>query len=96
MFKKIIPFLLLSVLFINCKNDKAIKLSSSNYADIINDEFTGDLAFETTSFIEKYWRVVGNTGFNKSIYKVAEELEKAGYVLEENATEKNILTYTYF
>ncbi len=51
-------------------------LSSSNYTDVINQEFTGDLAFETTSFVEKYWRVVGNTGFNKSIYKIEEELKK--------------------
>jgi aminopeptidase YwaD len=93
MFKKPIILLFISILFINCKNDKPEVLSSSNYSDIINQEFTGDLAFETTSFIEKYWRVVGNTGFNKSIYKIAEELENAGYILEENATEKDILTY---
>jgi aminopeptidase YwaD len=80
-------------LFINCKNDTLTVLSSSNYSTIINQEFTGDLAFNTTSFVEKYWRVVGNTGFNKSIYKIAEELEKAGYVLEENASKKDILTY---
>lgn len=93
MLKKIVYFLLISILFINCKNDKPEVLSSPNYADVINQEFTGDLAYQTTSFVEKYWRVVGNTGFNKSIYKIAEELEKAGYVLEENATEKDFLTY---
>jgi aminopeptidase YwaD len=93
MFKKSVAFLFVSVLFINCKNDTLTVLSSSNYSTIINQEFTGDLAFNTTSFVEKYWRVVGNTGFNKSIYKIAEELEKAGYVLEENASKKDILTY---
>ncbi|MEE9408177.1 MAG: hypothetical protein V3V28_08890 [Polaribacter sp.] len=93
MLKKIIPFLFISIFFINCKDDKPVKLSSENYEDFINKEFTGDLAFETTSFVEKYWRVVGNTGFNKSVFRIAVELEKAGYVLEENATEKDILTY---
>jgi aminopeptidase YwaD len=93
MFKKSVIVLFVSFLCINCKNDKPITLSTSNYADVINQEFTGDLAFETTSFVGKYWRVVGNTGFNKSIYRIADELEKAGFVLEENATEKNILTY---
>jgi aminopeptidase YwaD len=93
MFKKLVAFLFVFVLFINCKNDAPKVLSSSNYSTILNQEFTGDLAFNTTSFVEKYWRVVGNTGFNKSIYKIAEELEKAGYVLEENASEKDILTY---
>ncbi|AUC86030.1 peptidase M28 [Polaribacter sp. ALD11] len=93
MFKKIIPFLFISIFLIHCKKEQSLKLSSSNYADVINKEFTGDLAFETTSFVEKYWRVVGNTGFNKTIYKIAEELEKEGYVLEEDATENTILTY---
>ena len=93
MFKKTIYFFLISILFLNCKNDKSEVLSTSNYADVINKEFTGELAYKTTSFVEKYWRVVGNTGFNKSIYKVESALVKAGYVLEENASEKDILTY---
>ena len=93
MYKKIIPLLFVSFLLINCKKENSLKLTTSNYSKVINKEFTGDLAFETTSFVEKYWRVVGNTGFNKSVYKIAEELEKAGYVLEENATTENILTY---
>lgn len=93
MFKKLGYFLVISIFFINCKNDKPEILSTSNYADVINQEFIGDLAFETTSFVEKYWRVVGNTGFNNSIYKIEEELVKVGYILEENATDKDILTY---
>ena len=84
---------MISFLFFNCKKEKNLKLSTANYSEVINKEFTGDLAFETTSFVEKYWRVVGNTGFNKTVFKIAEKLEKAGYVLEENATEKDILTY---
>jgi aminopeptidase YwaD len=93
MLKKSIIALFVATFFTNCENEKPLELNSSNYADIINQEFTGDLAFETTSFVEKYWRAVGNTGFNKTIYKIAEELENAGYILEENATEKDILTY---
>jgi hypothetical protein len=93
MFKKLILLLFIAVLFTNCKNDEPEVLNTSNYSAIINQEFTGDLAFKTTSFVEKYWRVVGNTGFDKSIYKIAEELEKAGYILEENASEEDILTY---
>ena len=93
MFKKLIPLLFIAVLFNNCKNDELGTLNTSNYSDIINQEFTGNLAFETISFVEKYWRVVGNTGFNKSIYKIAEELEKVGYILEEKASEEEVLTY---
>lgn len=67
--------------------------SPSEYATQLNKKFTGDLAYNTTSFVEKYWRVVGNTGFNKSIYKVAESLEQAGFVLEDSARLTDQLTY---
>ncbi len=69
------------------------ELKTSEYSDVINQEITGKLAYETTAFVADYWRVVGNTGFNKSVYRIAEQLEKDGYVLEENATEKDVLTY---
>lgn len=55
--------------------------------------FTGDLAYETTAFVEQYWRVVGNTGFNESINFIARHLEAAGFVLEEKASANNRLTY---
>ena len=87
----LLPFLLL---FLSCKNEPTVPvLNSSNYFDVLNEEFTGDLAYETTSFVEKYWRVVGNTGFNKSVYKIADELEKVGFVKEDSATSNDILTY---
>ena len=88
--KSILLFFSLS-LFLACQQQKT--LNPDEYSDVINQELTGDLAFETVSFVEKFWRVVGNTGFNKSVYRIAEQLEKDGYVLEENATDKDILTY---
>ena len=89
MIKKSILFFLSFILA--CNQNKLLK--PSEYSDTINQELTGDLAFETVSFVEKYWRVVGNTGFNKSVYRIAEQLEKDGYVLEENASENDVLTY---
>lgn len=64
-----------------------------DYFNVIRPMYTGKLAYETTSFVEKYWRVAGNTGFNNTIYHIAEKLEAAGYVLEEKASEKDRLTY---
>ncbi len=94
MFKNLLFITLFLFVFISCKKEKEVQLlNSSNYFDVLNKEFTGDLAFETTSFVEKYWRVVGNTGFNKSVYRIAEQLEKAGFVNEDKATKKDILTY---
>lgn len=94
MFKNLLFSTLFLCVLISCKKEKEVQLlNSSNYFDILNKEFSGDLAFETTSFVEKYWRVVGNTGFNKSVYRVAEQLEKAGFVNEDKATQSDILTY---
>lgn len=64
-----------------------------NYFEIVRTEFTGELAYKTTGFVEQYWRVAGNTGFNKSVYWIADHLEKAGYVLESDAKENDRLTY---
>ena len=83
-------FIFLILLNSCAQNDKN---SSNDHLKTLNEEITGDLAFETTAFVEQYWRVVGNTGFNKSIYWVADHLEKAGYVNEDKATEDDILTY---
>ena len=91
MLKKSITLFFCVSLFVACQQDNQLK--TTEYSDTINQEFTGDLAYKTTSFVEKYWRVVGNTGFNKTIYKIAKQLEKDGYVLEENATDNDILTY---
>jgi len=82
------------LLFFNCQSQKQTQtLQTSGYEDAINEKFICDLAYETTDFVQQYWRVVGNTGFNKSIYKVEEELKKAGFVNENEASAKDILTY---
>ena len=91
MLKKIICLLVFTITFFSCKQNN--ELNTKEYFDVINEQLTGDLAYETTAFVEKYWRVAGNTGFNKSIYKIAEQLEKGGYILEENATASDLLTY---
>ncbi len=91
MYKKLL-LLVLSVAFLcSCSTDNS--LEPSQYSQEVNQRFTGDLAYEVTDFVEDYWRVVGNTGFDKSIKKVVQELEKTGYVLEANATETDRLTY---
>jgi len=94
MFKNIFLVIVLVLTFVTCKKDNEIQvLNASNYFDVLNKEFTGDLAFETTSFVEKYWRVVGNTGFNKSVFRIADVLEKSGFVKEDVATSTDFLTY---
>lgn len=68
-------------------------INDTDYSTILNKEFTGELAYETTAYVEKYWRVVGNSGFDSSIYEIARNLEQQGYVLEDKGNEQNRLTY---
>ncbi|OOG77395.1 M28 family peptidase [Algoriphagus sp. A40] len=63
------------------------------YFKMVRPEFKGDLAYETVAFVEKYWRVAGNTGFNQTVYRIAEKLESAGYILEEKAKGTDRFTY---
>ncbi|MEB2784795.1 M28 family peptidase [Algoriphagus persicinus] len=63
------------------------------YFKLVRPEFKGDLAFETVAFVEQYWRIAGNTGFNNTVFRIAEQLEAAGYVLQEKATEADRFTY---
>lgn len=93
--KKHIFLLALLVICFSCKKESQETIPSKrvNYFDLVRPEFNGDLAYKTTAYVEQFWRVVGNTGFNNSIHKIVEELEKSGYILEENATEDNRLTY---
>ena len=93
MYRKFTFIAVLFTLLANCQSDKKISTKNLDYSDVINELITGEIAYNTTAFVEKYWRVVGNTGFDKSIYYIVEELEKAGYILEEKATFKDILTY---
>jgi len=94
MIKYIYIVLVFAILLSSCSSKESVKeLNETDYFNVINKEFTGDLAYETTSFVEKYWRVVGNTGFDASIYFIAEKLDKMGYVKEEEATAKDLLTY---
>lgn len=89
--KKLAILLFIGLIITSCKQENIAK--TDEHLEVLNKEITGDLAFETTAFVEKYWRVVGNTGFNESIYWVADHLEKAGYVNEDEATGDNALTY---
>ena len=96
MFKNSIILLFIFTFVFSCKTvdvDNPEVRPSKDYFKILDDKFTGDLAYKTTAFVEQYWRVVGNKGFDASVYKIAEELEKAGYVIETKATASDIFTY---
>ncbi|WP_417212921.1 M28 family peptidase [Bizionia sp.] len=95
MIKKILFLGLFSVTFSSLTQAQAIKKQSTKESleQTVITSFSGDIAYETTAFVEKYWRVVGNKGFNESIHFIAQNLESAGFILEEKAKPNNRLTY---
>jgi len=87
----IVPALLCLSFLTGCSQH--VEEKQVDYFKLVRPEFTGQLAYETTDFVEDYWRVVGNIGFNKTIYLIADSLKAAGYVLEKKAKEGDRFTY---
>ena len=81
------------IVFAGCNDKNEALLQEQQLREILNDKFTGDLAYETTDFVEDFWRVSGNSGFNASISRLVEHLEKSGFVNEEQAGESGRFTY---
>lgn len=63
------------------------------YFTMIDQEFDESQALQTVAYVEQFFRVVGNEGFNKSIFYVEKELQSAGFVNEDVAEEDDRLTY---
>lgn len=78
-----------------CMSAQAFQLKDfqDHYIQLADQTFNKNEAFNTVDFVEKYFRVVGNEGFNASIYHVADKLEEAGFVKEELAKQGDRLTY---
>lgn len=89
--KKINMFIWFIFFTIGCSQHSSP--TSIDYFELVRPEFSGKLAYETTDYVEDYWRVAGNTGFNNTIYLIADTLKAAGYVLEEEANPTDGLTY---
>jgi len=81
-------FVLLSFCFYRTNERKAL-----DYFELLRSEFKGDIAYQTTSFVAQFWRIAGNTGFNKTIYKIASELENVGFVQEKDAKKDDRFVY---
>src|SRR5882757_2744614 len=64
-----------------------------NYYPLLRKTFVEANAFKTVAFVEKRWRVPGNSGFNESIYEVEKILQAAGYKKEVKGEADGPLTY---
>ncbi|MCX2495726.1 M28 family peptidase [Pedobacter sp. PF22-3] len=66
---------------------------TDEYFKLTRAGFVEKNAYETTAFVEKYFRVPGNTGFNASIHYVENILKKAGFVEQKQDEFEAPLTY---
>ena len=60
---------------------------------VIAAELSGDRAFRTVAFVEQFFRLPGNRGFDASIDTVAALLSVAGYVEQSHAKSTDRLVY---
>ncbi|MDQ1141509.1 M28 family peptidase [Pedobacter agri] len=67
--------------------------TTQEYFKLTRSSFNEKNAYETTAFVEKYFRVPGNSGFNASIYYVENILKKAGFVQQKQNEVEAALTY---
>ena len=66
---------------------------TANYFKLTRKNFNEKNACNTTAFVEKYFRVPGNTGFDSSIHYAEDILKKAGYVEQKSNEFEAPLTY---
>ncbi|RYD72774.1 MAG: M28 family peptidase, partial [Sphingobacteriales bacterium] len=67
--------------------------TTEQYFKLTRSGFKENNAYETTAFVEKFFRVPGNTGFNASIHNVEGILKKAGFVEQKQNEFEAPLTY---
>ncbi|MDE3150967.1 MAG: M28 family peptidase [Gemmatimonadota bacterium] len=60
---------------------------------LVRAEYSGANALDVVAFMDHYFRVPGNTGFNASLDRVRDILERAGYQPESTAAPGARLTY---
>ncbi len=65
----------------------------SGYYPLLQKNFTEKNAYQTVAFVEKYWRIAGNTGFNATVYEIERILKAAGFVKEIKGEADGPLTY---
>ncbi len=84
---------LLSLLFIGFATVTLAQNTTENYFKLTREGFNKTNAYNTTAFVEKYFRLPGNTGFDASIRKVEAILKEAGFVEQKNNEQESPLTY---
>lgn len=83
----------LSLVLISCSIYASAQNTTENYFKLTREGFNKTNAYNTTAFVEKYFRLPGNSGFDASIRKVESILKEAGFVEQKNNEKESVLTY---
>ncbi|KLT65228.1 M28 family peptidase [Pedobacter sp. BMA] len=67
--------------------------TTDSYFKLTRDGFNEKQAYNTTAYVEKFFRVPGNTGFNASIHYVEQILKNAGFAKQKLNESEGVLTY---
>jgi len=70
-----------------------MRSAMGHYYELIRQTFEERNAYNTVLFMDQYWRVTGNKGFNESIFHVEKILQHAGFVKEIHGEADGPLTY---
>lgn len=74
---------LLFIVFAALTINATAQTQKEQYFKLTRTGFNEKNAYTTTAFVEQFFRLPGNKGFDASIYRVEEILKKAGYVLQK-------------
>lgn len=55
------------------------QLTPTGFLPKVSTVISGEISYATTAFVEQFWRLPGNQGFDTSIYYVQKQLERAGF-----------------
>ena len=86
-------FITLSGLFLQAGDVAAQVPATQQYFALTRPAFSGEKARAVVAFMDNYFRVPGNTGFNASIHHVEDILKRAGYVEQSAARPDARLRY---
>ena len=65
----------------------------ASVATVVEREISGERAHATVAFVQQYFRLPGNRGFDRSIDTVTALLDAAGYVRQDRATSTDRFVY---
>lgn len=84
---------ILSIAIIALSVSASAQTQKDQYFKLTRAGFNEKNAYNTTAFVEQFFRLPGNKGFNASIHHVEEILKKAGYVAQKSNELEAPLTY---